>query len=135
MKKILLALVLAGGITACNNDRAKVEELEQEVLELHDDVMAKMSELAKYEEALAKRVADTASVLDSVARVEFDSTRARVLRAHQGMLNWMRDYNPPSVDENAEAAKSYLEEQREKMRKLKDLTNQSLDEAAEILNE
>ncbi|MCE2496942.1 MAG: hypothetical protein J4F31_10270 [Flavobacteriales bacterium] len=135
MKKILMALAIAGSLVSCNNNKAQVEELEQEVLQLHDDVMAKMSDLAKYEDALAKRVADTTALLDSVARIEMDSTRARVLRAHQGMLNWMRDYNPPSVDESAEAAKAYLEEQKNKMQKLKELTNKSLDEAAAILNE
>ena len=135
MKKIVCSLILAFAFFSCANDKAKIESLEQEVLSLHDDVMAKMGELAKYEEALAKQIADTTAALDSLGRIELDSTRARVLRAHQGMLNWMRQYNPPEIDKNKEAAQAYFEEQKDKMTRLRDLTNQSIKEASEIIGE
>lgn len=135
MRRLSLFLFVALLFAACGNDKAQIESLEQEVLELHDEVMAKMPDLAKYEEALAKSAADTTAALDEAARIELDSTRARVLRAHQGMLDWMRQYDPPSVDESAEAAKAYLEEQRNKMQRLAELTNQSIEEASAILSE
>lgn len=135
MKKIAYLLVVAFAFMSCSNDRAKIESLEQEVLELHDDVMAKMGDLAKFEEALAKQMADTTSSLDSLGKIELDSTRARVLRAHQGMLNWMRQYNPPAIEKDKEAAQAYFEEQKEKMSRLRDLTNQSIEEAKSIIKE
>jgi len=135
MKKIACSLILAFAFFSCANDNAKIESLEQDVLTLHDDVMAKMGELAKYEEALAKQIADTTATLDSLGRIELDSTRARVLRAHQGMLNWMRQYNPPEIEKNKEAAQAYFEEQKEKITRLRDLTNQSIEEASKIIGE
>lgn len=135
MKKIAYLLVVAFAFMSCSNDQAKIESLEQEVLELHDDVMAKMGDLAKFEEALAKQIADTTSSLDSLGKIELDSTRARVLRAHQGMLNWMRQYNPPAIEKDKEAAQAYFEEQKEKMSRLRDLTNQSIEEAKSIIKE
>ena len=70
MRRLSLFLFVALLFAACGNDKAQIESLEQEVLELHDEVMAKMPDLAKYEEALAKSVADTTAALDEAARIE-----------------------------------------------------------------
>jgi hypothetical protein len=49
------------------------------------------------------------------------------------MMDWMHKYNPLPDSADQEKAREYLESEMEKVKKLKDLFNESIEKAKEIV--
>lgn len=90
MKKTALLLFLALSVISCNfqvntnKDSEGSDEVSMStVLDIHDEVMPKMSDIAKLSGALKPLITE-----DSLAQKKFDD----LVRAHEEMMNWMQEF-------------------------------------------
>lgn len=126
-------------IFSCSGD--KVEEnqlLKDEVIAIHDEVMPFMGEL----KTLSKKINEKSEVL---AEQDLEGTSEKVLElnflakdlddAFEGMFVWMRQFKSTYVEMSEEEIKSYLQEQRVLVSKVRDDINRSMAAAKEELEE
>ena len=77
--------------------------------------------------------------LDSISKVSSDSSKAKELyvaldSADVQMMEWMEKYNPDQVKgKSEEEVVKYYEEEKNKIIKVKELTNASIEEAKAFL--
>jgi hypothetical protein len=116
--------------------------MEKEVLAIHDEVMPKMDEIMSLQSKLVKKMAS----IDSLQQEGVSSTRLaeqrikafelnRLLKtADSLMMNWMYTYRGDSAKglQPAEAM-LYFEKEKEKIVKVKETTNSSIDEVKMFL--
>jgi hypothetical protein len=62
-----------------------------------------------------------------------DMVIAQLDSANDSMMDWMHKYNPLPDSADQEKAREYLESEMEKVKKLKDLFNESIEKAKEIV--
>lgn len=104
-------LLLISGVflvSACQNEeQAKVEKLEKEVMMIHDAVMPKMGELVVLKSAISRKIAQTDSLLQTTPsdfslkqtlRQSLDMA-SQLKKADEGMMNWMHEYRSDSLKE------------------------------------
>ena len=92
--------------------------LNDSVMDLHNQGMAKMDEMFKLTEALKGKIAGTpALAADKKHAIEIaiDSLD----HASEGMMVWMRQFKPPADTANAGAARTYLNQELEKVTKVR----------------
>lgn len=107
--------LLALTVISCQ-ETDKNKALENEVMEVHDEVMPEMDNVMKLKKELKEK-------LD-----EADSSRAKRIKeainelekADEGMMNWMREYDSPAGSLSEEEAKQYLQQEKEKITKVKE---------------
>jgi hypothetical protein len=92
--------------------------LYDEVMEVHDAVMPKMDDLYKLKRKLQTKIESTPDLTDA-KKEELNQTIQVIDSASRGMMVWMREFKPttPSMDE--EEAREYLENEMEKINKVK----------------
>lgn len=128
MKKILLPVLILSITFACSKSEDKQKKMIEEVMAVHDEVMPKMDEIMTLK-----------GQLDSVAKVSPDSVKAKDLyvaldSADVKMSDWMSGYNPDGVKgKSEEEVLKYYEEEKNKIVKVKELTNTSIEEAKTFL--
>lgn len=130
MKYLSLLFILL--LASCGP--SKTEELQQlkgDVMVIHDEVMPKMGELRKTRMAL-EALADSIAVSDSARAETLNSLASDIAEANEGMMQWMRAYEPEfeGTDEEIEA---YLNEQKIAVEKVRDDMNESLESGQEAL--
>jgi hypothetical protein len=102
-------LLLISGVflvSACQNEeQAKVEKLEKEVMMIHDAVMPKMGELVTLEGSISKKITH----LDSLLQITPNDTAlqqslkqsltlaSQLKKADEGMMDWMHKYKGDSL--------------------------------------
>ncbi|MGB3590493.1 MAG: hypothetical protein WBA16_02300 [Nonlabens sp.] len=91
MKKIILFLA-AIALASCNDDlknsTKEYEALKAEALEIHDEVMPKMSKLVQLQGNLQRKIA-----ADSTMAVEGQAAIMSLKKADRDMMAWMKDYS------------------------------------------
>lgn len=95
------------------------QALYEQVMGVHDEVMPKMEDIYKLKSRLQEQIANTPDmVIEKKEAIE--RTILKLDSANNAMMDWMHQFNPlpDSVDE--EQARSYLEDQMEKIRKVKE---------------
>jgi hypothetical protein len=94
------------------------ETLHKEVMDVHNEVMPKMDDIFRLKESLKNKVASTPTMPDEKKK-EIDGTIARLDSAGEGMMIWMRKFNPPPDSAGQEEAKKYLENEMVKVKKVR----------------
>lgn len=128
MKKILLSVVVVSMVFACSKSEDKQKKMIEEVMAVHDEVMPKMDEIMTLK-----------GQLDSISKVSPDSAKAKGLyvsldSADVQMMEWMEKYNPDQVKgKSEEEVIKYYESEKNKIVKVKELTNTSIEEAKAFL--
>jgi len=122
---VLMALYSCGSSASEENSsstlstaQAEVQELQQEVLAIHDEVMPLMGNLMNLKEQVEKenQQLQNSGTADAGEQVIMNSmVIASLDQAHEGMMQWMRAFKKPDLDTDPEAAKSYLEGEKEKI--------------------
>ncbi len=147
MAKYLFAILFIGFIS-CKNDpktEAQSEELKNEIaqydalmeeaIEVHDEVMPKMGQLMELREIIKKK-----SVQDTTI-VEFKFAVEQLNDAHDGMMEWMREYNEqflygeesPSTQEALDKKLPQLEQKVTEIKDLKTETNNIITYSQKLL--
>lgn len=89
-------------------------------MEIHDEVMPKMNDIYKKKEQLKDRLAKEPN-LPEEERKEIEASIAELDSASEGMMRWMREFNPPSEESaSEEEVREYLEKEMEKVKKVRD---------------
>jgi len=130
MKTILpaLSLFIIALIWGCGQKTHDNQALYDEVMKVHDEVMPKMDDIYKLKQELKKQMADSAA-LAVEKRKMIEGNIMRLDSASENMMVWMRNFNPIPDSLGEEKARAYLEDQKEKIKKVKEEMLEAIDEA------
>lgn len=105
------------------------QALYEEVMKVHDEVMPKMNDIYKQKEQLKNKIAETPGLAEE-KKLAIELSIARLDSANESMMVWMREFNPLPDSLGEEKAREYLENEMEKIKKVKDDVATALSEAA-----
>ena len=115
-------IIFALALSACNNHKKQQEQLQQEVISIHDTVMKKMGTLMERKLTInhilsrLDSLKSTNSELDTAkTRTELTQIREELVSADDQMMTWMHNFNPEYTDKSHEEIMTYLNEQKEKI--------------------
>lgn len=144
MKNIVLAPLLAvlfalSGCGQKSNDpghehhkepeeKGPNQSLYDEVMDVHDEVMPKMDDIYKLKEKLKKQLAEAPTMVEEKKK-DLEETILQLDSASEGMMVWMRNFNPIPDSLGEEKARKYLEEQKVKVTKVKEDMLKAIEEA------
>ena len=94
------------------------QDLYNEVMRIHDEVMPKMNDLYKLKTAKKTRLEMPG--LPEPERQEIQNDIARLDSASEGMMVWMREFNPIPDSVGEEKARDYLQAELQKVKKVKE---------------
>jgi hypothetical protein len=113
---------------ACQNQEIeKNRSLAKEVMAVHDEAMAKMTQMHELRMQLEGRAAGSDPDPEIGAAIE------ALQQAHRQMMTWMREYRPPQTDEALQQAGDYLLDERRKIQLVSDAIAASIDQAERLL--
>ena len=125
MQKWIYALVVVLIGASCNNkksDSQLKESLYNEVIDIHDEVMPKMSELKNLSMQLTT-TADSILTADSTQVATVEQLKELALKlelANESMMEWMRNFQPPSDNLPHDSVMNYLSQQKEMIIEVKE---------------
>lgn len=102
--------------------------LYNEVMKVHDEVMPKIEDIYRKKEALKDQIANNPNMPEERKKA-IDATIARLDSAAEGMMAWMRKFNPLPDSAGEEKARAYLEDEMERIRKVREDILDALKEA------
>jgi hypothetical protein len=104
------------------------QALYDEVMKVHDEVMPKMDDIYKLKGQLKERIDNTPAMAEDKKK-EIESIIVRLDSASEGMMVWMRKFNPLPDSLGEEQAKEYLEGEMEKIKKVREDVRKALEDA------
>ncbi len=104
------------------------QALYDEVMKVHDEVMPKMDDIYKLKGQLKERIDNTPGMAEEKKK-EIESIIVRLDSASEGMMIWMRKFNPLPDSLGEEQAKEYLEGEMEKIKKVREDVRKALEDA------
>lgn len=136
---IAIALILLASFMSmlqCSDPQARISELNKEVLELHDSSMVKMD--AIYDQVDQLRSQKEKLELDTLgehqqAIVEILDAIVALEAADEGMMAWMRTYEPPAKEAPPKEAEMALNEYKTSILQVDQDIDKSLENAEQIL--
>jgi hypothetical protein len=116
--KVFLGIMI--GLWGCgkSHDHGN-QELYEEVMKVHDEVMPKMNDVYKLKEELKKQIANSPDMVEE-KKNRIQSVILQLDSASDGMMVWMRNFNPLPDSLGVEKARNYLEQEQEKVNKVKE---------------
>lgn len=93
------------------------QALYEEVMNIHDEVMPKMNDLYKAKTSLQKQL-DMPGISDSEQQ-DIKRKIERIDSASEGMMVWMRQFNPVADSAGEEKARAYLEAELVKVKEVR----------------
>lgn len=124
---ILLSVVLS--LAACKKETSSTSTNESEaaqgnqalydsVMAVHDEVMPKMNDIYKLKNQLKKKLSISDS-LTNEKKEKIERTISALDSANDGMMIWMREFNPLPDSLGKEEAREYLMREMEKVKKVR----------------
>jgi Mg2+ and Co2+ transporter CorA len=105
------------------------QALYNEVMKIHDEVMPKMDDIHKAKQQLKEKIANTPD-MSQPERVKVDAMISRLDSAGESMMAWMREFRPQADSvEGEEKAREYLENEIERVKKVRENMLQALEQA------
>ena len=104
------------------------QALYDEVMKVHDEVMPKMNDIYKLKEELKQQIASTPEMVEEKKK-EIEETISKLDSASEGMMIWMRNFNPLPDSLGEEQAREYLENEMEKVKKVKEDILEAIEKA------
>ncbi|HEV7349946.1 viral A-type inclusion protein [Telluribacter sp.] len=136
----MLAVIALG---SCTQDADKVKEIEQEVLDIHDEVMPKMDDVMKLKQQLKTKLANLDSLQQegissntmAEERIKASDLNRQLVLADSLMMEWMYQYRGDSAKAlPSDQAMDYFNKEKEKITVVKDKTLKSIKEAEGFLD-
>ncbi|MBI1770318.1 MAG: hypothetical protein HYR67_18260 [Bacteroidetes bacterium] len=106
------------------------QALYEEVMAVHDEVMPKTEEIYRLKKELQDKIAKTPNLIADKKK-QLDQIIAELDSADHSMMDWMHKFNPLPDSVNQEAAREYLENEMERIKKVRELINGSIQKAKE----
>lgn len=105
------------------------QALDQEIMKIHNEVMPKMDEIYQLKEQLKNKLATTQGLAEEKKK-ELENTIAKLDSANEAMMGWMHTYSPiPDSVGGEEKAREYLENEMEKIKKVKEDMLEAIEKA------
>ncbi len=129
-----LTLLFIALVVACSPSKEnELKTLKDEVMAIHDEVMPKIGDLRKVRMEL-ESLSDSLMATDSTRAMELSSLAADISDASEGMMVWMRNYEP-EFEGTEEEIKAYLEGQKVSIQKVKEDMLESMESGAKALGQ
>jgi len=133
---ILMALMSCGNASDQESNEqnravAALRALENEVIDVHDEVMPKMAELNNTRVKLLKHYGD--EKLSSDKRSDLSSAIMHLEEADSLMWDWMHNFDRPDYEKNLDSVKIYLENEKITVTIMKDQFLASMKEGEALL--
>lgn len=103
------------------------DELYQKVMDIHDEVMPKMNDIYKLKKQLEEEIKNSPDLVNE-RKQAIENRISQLNKASESMMQWMRNFNPDDFKENKEEYLDYLNEELEKVNKVKDDMLKALEE-------
>ena len=104
------------------------QALYDEVMKVHDEVMPKMNDIYKLKQDLKKKL-DESKDLAEDKKKQIEATIAKLDSASDGMMVWMREFDPIPDSVSEERAREYLENEMERVKKVKEDILEAIEKA------
>ncbi|MFA9213026.1 MAG: hypothetical protein ACEQSR_04165 [Candidatus Methylacidiphilales bacterium] len=114
----------------CQNNQSNhfAVQIDKEVMQKHDEAMAKSSEVLKLKRQINQKLDST---FNQVIKDSLQAISVRLYTADKMMLDWMHQYQMPNYE--TDTAVTYLNLQLEKINKVHSITFESIKAAQDIL--
>ena len=106
------------------------QALYDQVMDIHDEVMPKMGDIYKMKIELLEKIANTPGMVEE-KRKELEAIISNLDSTNNAMMDWMHNFNPIPDSLDQEKAREYLETEMERIKKVRDRTNEALGRAKE----
>jgi len=93
--------------------------LSDEVMKVHDEVMPKLDDIYQLKEKLKNKLAE-APTLAADKKQQIEATIAKLDSASESMMVWMRKFDPTIDTLTTEKKREYLENEMEKIKKVRE---------------
>ncbi|MCB9233000.1 MAG: hypothetical protein H6581_15190 [Bacteroidia bacterium] len=133
MKKFLLSIAILIGLWGCHPYQKEIETRHAEVMQIHDQAMAKMDEIYAVMDQLKALDQDT-SLTESEYHQKIDASIIQLQAADDAMMDWMHDYKAPTGDEDPQESISYLALQKAEIKMVNKTIDEALQMGKEVLN-
>lgn len=104
------------------------EQLASEVMEVHDEAMAKMTMMHELKLRLQELEKKQGVSKETTASID------ALKNAHRSMMQWMRNYQKDQSDLSPEQRKAYLLEEKLKIQQVSDMIDNSIDTSENLLS-
>lgn len=101
-----------------HGDAGANQELYDEVMRIHDEVMPKLDDIYKLKTAKKTRLEMPG--LPEQERLQIQNDIARLDSASEGMMVWMRKFDPIADSVDEDKARAYLETELEKVKQVRE---------------
>ena len=125
---MLVSLVYCSG----GRRQSQTEEMEKEVLDIHNRVMPLLGEIARLKDELER----SKEGLDSIAMdqlQDIDNLLLELTAANEGMMNWMRNYSGDFNEMEREEVEQYLSDQMQEIEDVQDRISRAIEAAKKEL--
>jgi hypothetical protein len=102
------------------------QALYNQVMDIHDEVMPKMEDIYKYKKELLESIAN-APEMPADKKKNIEELIVNLDSANNAMMEWMHNFNPKTDSTDQEAAREYLETEMERIKKVREFTNETLE--------
>ncbi|GAB4018956.1 BAR domain-containing protein [Spirosoma koreense] len=148
MRRLVLVVtglfLLSGLFPGCTSDQDTVKEAENEVFDIHDEVMPKAGQIMKLQKQLKQRISSLDSLKASgsaATDLRSGEDKEQALRlsrdltiADSLMMAWMTHYNGDTLAKlSSEEALKYLAAQKDQISDVKTRINTSIEQAKQFL--
>lgn len=113
---------------ACNEAPNNAKVLDDKIMQIHDEAMAKSSLVLSLKKEINDKID---SVSESAYKDSLLAISSHLYKADRSMLDWMHGYKTPNL--KADSAEIYLTQQLAAINKVYKLTFESINEAKSIL--
>jgi hypothetical protein len=143
MKKLLYIVTLAALVscgksgehqhdasteTAQSDNPNKV--LLDQIMDIHDEVMPKMQDLYTLKQSLQEKAG--VAGISAEEKKSLEDMMATLDSANTAMMDWMHKFQPLPDSADQEKAREYLESEMERVMKVRELTNETIEKAKSI---
>ena len=130
--KILLLFVPILFLFACTDQQAEIDQLEAEVIKIHDEVMPKNIEINRVRRLL--KDFDRDSTLTEMEVKSLNDQILELTKAEESMNDWMVGYKAPAKGDAFEKTMDYLNKEKVKITEVKRLMLTSLKNGIKLLD-
>ena len=131
MNKFWMLTIAALVLIACGQDKAKIKELDNKAIEVHDAVMPKMGDIIRLKGELKAKMESVADSMEAYQSLE--AAFNQLLEAEQGMKDWMHQYQMPDYKKSMDELLPLAEEQLSSIEKVKEQMESSIAHASNLL--
>lgn len=102
--------------------------LYDQVMDIHDEVMPRMDDIERLKRELKEEITNTPDMV-AERKAELEQVISNLDSAGTAMMDWMHKFNPLPDSADQEDAREYLENEMEKIKKVRDQMNESIEKA------